>query len=148
MTAQAGELHGREHRLDVRIYYEDTDFTGVVYHGAYVRFLERGRSDFLRCIGISHADLMAGEAPTAFSIIRLAIDFRRAARIDDALVVRTTCHRASGARLFFRQSITRDEALIAEAQVEAVCIDPAGGAKRPPKRLMGLIQPFLSPDAP
>src|ERR1700709_2251409 len=81
----AGWMDGCEHVLPVRTYYEDTDFTGVVYHGAYVRFFERGRTDFLRLAGVNHAALLQRPDPLAFTVTRLAVDFRRAARIDDAL---------------------------------------------------------------
>jgi acyl-CoA thioester hydrolase len=143
----SGEVVDKEHRLPVRIYYEDTDFTGVVYHGAYVRFFERGRSDFLRCIGVDHARLMETEA-TAFSVIQMTVAFRRAARIDDALLVRTRFARTGGARLYFAQRITRDDDLVAEARVEAVCIDPSGRARRPPRALVEIVTPYLSGETP
>ena len=79
----AGVFEGREHRLAVRVYYEDTDFTGVVYHANYARYFERGRSDYLRLIGVGHAELLARPDPCAFVITRLSMEFRRAARIDD-----------------------------------------------------------------
>ena len=143
----SGEVVDNEHRLPVRIYYEDTDFTGVVYHGAYVRFFERGRSDFLRCVGIDHAELMARES-TAFSVTKMTIEFRRAARIDDALLVRTRMTRTAGARLYFDQRVTRGDELLAAAEVEAVCIDPSGRARRPPKALVEIVTPFLSGETP
>jgi acyl-CoA thioester hydrolase len=141
----AGWLEGREHLLPVRIYYEDTDFTGVVYHANYLRYFERGRSDFFRLVGISHSDFLELPEPTAFSIIRMEIDFRRAARIDDALLVRTTYDSIQGARLFITQRITRGEALIAEAEVQAVCIDLKGRARRPPPQMVRLLQPLFAP---
>lgn len=143
----SGEVVDKEHRLPVRVYYEDTDFTGVVYHGAYVRFFERGRSDYLRCIGINHAELMQ-QAATAFSVTRMIIEFRRAARIDDALLVRTRLPRTAGARLYFAQTVTRGDEVIATAEVEAVCIDPSGRARRPPKTLVELVTPYLTGETP
>ena len=142
----AGEIQGREHVLPVRVYYEDTDFTGVVYHGAYVRFFERGRSDFLRVAGIRHAELLALADPIAFAVTRLDIAFKRAARIDDALTVRTTYDAVRGPRLFVSQRITRGEDLIATAAVEAACIDLAGRAKRPPPGMAELLRPYFAPD--
>jgi acyl-CoA thioester hydrolase len=141
---EAGRLDGREHVLPVRIYYEDTDFTGVVYHGAYVRFFERGRTDFLRLAGVGHAALLDRAEPIAFTVTRLAVDFRRAARIDDALEVRTRYEAARGPRLFVRQRILRAESLIAEAEVEAACIDLAGRPRRPPKELVAALRPFFA----
>ena len=140
----AGWLDGAEHVLPVRIYYEDTDFSGVVYHGAYVRFFERGRTDFLRLAGISHAGLLQRPVPLAFTVVRLAIDFRRAARIDDALDVRTRYEAAKGPRLQIRQRIWRAGELIAEAQVEAACIDLAGRARKPPADLVAALRPFFT----
>jgi acyl-CoA thioester hydrolase len=140
----AGWLDGLEHVLPVRIYYEDTDFTGVVYHGGYVRFFERGRTDFLRVAGISHAGLLERADPLAFTVVRLAIDFKRAARIDDALQVRTRYEAVRGPRLFIRQRILRGAELIAEAAVEAACIDLAGRARRPPPDLVRALTPYFA----
>jgi len=141
----AGWLEGREHVLPVRIYYEDTDFTGVVYHANYLRYFERGRSDFFRLVGISHTDFLALPEPTAFSVIRIELDFKRAARIDDALLVRTTYDAVRGPRLFISQRITRGEDLIATADVEAACIDMDGRARRPPPGMAEQLTPFLAP---
>lgn len=143
----AGRFVGREHRLAVRVYYEDTDFTGVVYHANYVRYFERGRSDFLRLAGIGHAELLERPDPGAFVITRLAIDFRKAARIDDALLVRTTYDEIRGPRMWISQRITRGEELIAEAQVEAACIRPDGRPRRPPPELLAALAPLLAPAA-
>lgn len=139
----AGWLEGREHVLPVRVYYEDTDFTGVVYHGNYARYFERGRSDFLRVAGVSHAALLERPDPAAFTVTRLAIDFRRAARIDDALQVRTTYDAVKGPRLFISQRIVRGAELIAEAQVEAACIDLRGRPRKPPAGLVESLQPLF-----
>lgn len=139
----AGWLDGREHVLPVRIYYEDTDFTGVVYHGGYVRFFERGRTDFLRVAGIGHAALLERPDPLAFTVTKLAIEFRRAARIDDALQVRTCYQAVRGPRLFVRQRILRAGELIAEAEVVAACIDLSGRARRPPADLLAALTPYF-----
>jgi acyl-CoA thioester hydrolase len=142
-SPSAGWLDGREHVLPVRVYYEDTDFTGVVYHANYARYFERGRSDFLRIAGVSHAALLEREDPAAFTVTRLAMDFRRAARIDDALLVRTTYDRVKGPRLFISQRIVRGAELIAEAQVEAACIDLRGRARKPPPELVEALRPLF-----
>ena len=73
----AGWLEGREHVLPVRIYYEDTDFTGVVYHANYLRYFERGRSDFLRVAGVGHADLLDRPDPAAFTVVKITVDFKK-----------------------------------------------------------------------
>ncbi len=144
----AGWLEGREHVLPVRIYYEDTDFTGVVYHANYLRYFERGRSDFFRVMGISHTAFLALPEPTAFSVIRIELDFRRAARIDDALLVRTTYDSVTGARLNVSQRIFRGEDLIAEAAVTAVCIDLKGRARRPPREMIQALSPVFRSQSP
>ena len=143
----SGWLEGREHCLSVRIYYEDTDFTGVVYHANYLRYFERGRSDFFRLAGISHSDFLALPEPTAFSVVRIELDFKRAARIDDALLVRTTYDSVTGARLNITQRIFRGEELIAAAVVQAVCIDLKGRARRPPREMLEKLSPLFEPPA-
>ena len=140
----AGWMDGLEHVLPVRVYYEDTDFTGVVYPGAYVRFFERGRTDFLRIAGVSHAALLERPDPLAFTVTRLAVDFKRSARIDDALAVRTRYETVRGPRLFIRQRLVRGDALVADAEVQAACIDLSGRARRPPPDLVQALQPFFA----
>src|SRR5262245_19133910 len=91
MTDQpsAGRFEGRVHFLPARVYYEDTDFTGVVYHANYLRYFERGRSDFLRAAGIHHTELLNAAEPMGFAVNKISLEFLKAARIDDALVVET-----------------------------------------------------------
>ena len=141
----AGWIEGREHQLPVRIYYEDTDFTGMVYHANYLRYFERGRSDFFRIAGISHTELLEMAEPTAFTLIRVEVDYRKAARVDDALLVRTTYDAVQGARLLVSQRITRGDELIAEARIQAVCIDLRGRAKRPPPGMVDKLRPYFTP---
>ncbi|MBO9501398.1 YbgC/FadM family acyl-CoA thioesterase [Brevundimonas sp. A19_0] len=141
----AGRFDGRTHILPVRIYYEDTDFTGLVYHGNYVRFFERGRSDFLRAAGIGHADLLDGDRPLAFVVSKMALEFLRPARIDDALQVLTTYETMKGPRMQIDQRITRDGEVLCRASVEAVCIRPDGRPARPTPRLIEAVRPWLAP---
>lgn len=141
----AGWFEGREHFLPVRVYYEDTDFTGVVYHANYVRYFERGRSDFLRLAGVGHADLLDREDPAAFVITRMIIDFKRPGRIDDALLVHTTYDVFKGARLEISQSIMQGEELLATAEVHAACIHLDGRPRRPPSVLVEKLAGFLRP---
>ncbi len=147
MTDQptAGRFDGRTHILPVRIYYEDTDFTGLVYHGNYVRFFERGRSDFLRAAGIGHADLLDGDRPLAFVVSKMALEFLRPARIDDALQVQTTYETMKGPRMQIEQRIVRDGEVLCRASVEAVCIRPDGRPARPTPRLIEAVRPWLAP---
>ena len=129
----------------MRVYYEDTDFTGVVYHANYVRYFERGRSDFLRLAGVGHAELLDRPDPAAFVVTSLSIDFKRPARIDDALLVRTTYDVARGAKLEIAQAILRGEETIAAATVAAACITLQGRPRRPPAVLVDKLTPFLLP---
>ena len=139
----SGRYEGREHILPFRIYYEDTDFTGVVYHANYLRYFERGRSDALRAAGVSHTDLLDGDRPTAFTVVRMEIDFRRPSRIDDAMEDRTVYERIRGPRLFFRQHIRRGEERLCEAVVEAACIDLSGRPARPSKLMLTKLAPLF-----
>lgn len=150
MTPQpaAGFLDGREHVLPVRIYYDDTDFTGAVYHGRYVGLFDQGRTECLRAVGIGHAQLLDQAEPRAFTVVRLAMDFRRPARIDDVLQVRTGYDRTRGPVLFVSQRIMRGDELIAEAQVEIACIDLSGRPRKPSKALLDAVGPLLLQDAP
>ncbi|MEM6625786.1 MAG: YbgC/FadM family acyl-CoA thioesterase [Pseudomonadota bacterium] len=127
----AGYFDGREHVLPFRIYYEDTDFSGVVYHANYLRFFERGRSDFLRLAGVHHADLANREAPSGFAVAAMELEFKKPARIDDALLVRTRHTGSRGPRLFFSQKVWRDGDLICAAKVTATAIYLDGRIKRP-----------------
>ena len=144
----AGWFEGREHVLPVRVYYEDTDFTGVVYHANYLRYFERGRSDFLRMAGVSHTDLLAHDQPTAFVVTRMEVDFKKPARIDDALLVRTTYDEAWGPRLAISQRIVRGEEVIAQAAVSAACISMDGRPRKPPPGLVEALSPWFAPPAP
>lgn len=145
MEPTAGRFVGREHQLPVRVYYEDTDFTGLVYHANYVRFCERGRSDFLRAAGVDHTSLLDRPDPCAFVIVTLNLKFHAAARIDDALLVRTTYDIIKGPRLMISQRITRGETLLLTAEVEAACITGDGRPRRPPADLVDKLKPLLAP---
>src|SRR5690606_40051142 len=110
----SGELTAFGHRLMGRVYYADTDFSGVVYHARYLEFLERGRSDFLRLAGVHHTELAEGKHGERLSWVvrRMEIDFRQPARIDDIITVDTQVEGISGARIFMRQKLTRGPDLL------------------------------------
>jgi acyl-CoA thioester hydrolase len=151
MTADqpsSGVFVGREHRLPVRIYYEDTDFTGMVYHANYVRYFERGRSDFLRLAGISHSDLLDRPDPAAFVVTQMDIRFQKPGRIDDALVVVTTYDRVKGPRLYISQKIVRGGDVLATAKVEAACIALDGRPRKPPVGMAEKLAPWFLPFLP
>lgn len=133
----------RVHRLPVRVYYEDTDFSGIVYHARYLHFFERGRTDSLRCMDIHHSELAALERPLAFAVRRMNIEFVSAAKVDDPLIVETVYRPSRGARLMIDQRLLRDEDLIASAGVEAVCLGPASRAVRPPADLVAKWDKYI-----
>lgn len=138
-----GRYDGRDHLLPVRVYYEDTDFTGLVYHGSYVRFFERGRTDALRALGVGHAELLEDASPSAFVISTLNLTYLKPARIDDALTVRTRFEAMKGPRLIATQSIERDGELLCRADVVAVCIHLDGRPRRPPTGMAEKLRPAL-----
>ena len=130
----AGRLVAGGHVMPVRIYFEDTDFSGVVYHASYLRFMERGRSDFVRLLGIGHTALYDGEhgEPLAFAVRRIHIDYLKPARVDDLVEVETTVRAITGARLVLGQIVRRDGQSLVEAEVTVVLINPDGRARRLP----------------
>lgn len=130
----AGRLGEGGHVLPVRVYYEDTDFTGIVYHGAYVRFFERARSDFLRLLGIHHAELAKGinGVTLAFAVKSMTLDFQRPAKIDDVLSVRTSLAEFKGARIKLDQLIYRGDELLVSAAVTVAVINGDGKPTRLP----------------
>ncbi len=131
----AGRLVDGGHILPVRVYYEDTDFSGVVYHASYIRFLERGRTDYLRLSGIGHDALAKGAhgEPLAFAVRRLTADYLKPARIDDLVEVETRTEAITGTRIQLAQAIRRDDTLLVRAEITVVMIGPDGGLRRIPK---------------
>jgi acyl-CoA thioester hydrolase len=133
-----GEIRDGRHVLTVRVYYEDTDFTGIVYHANYLRYMERGRTNYLRLIGADHRALfeeVEEEAPGfAFVVRSMNIDFLKPARMDDVLDIVTEPEEVKGASTTVRQRVMRGEELLVEARVRVAFI--SGGRARPiPKPL-------------
>ena len=139
----AGELTPGGHRLIARVYYADTDFSGVVYHARYLEFLERGRSDFLRLAGVHHTELIEGKhgERIVWVVRRMEIDFVQPARIDDILTVETRAASISGARIVMAQELKRGEDLLVRARVEAAIIGEGGRPKRFPKEWIAAFMP-------
>lgn len=124
---------GRRHVLPVRVYFEDTDFSGVVYHASYLRWCERGRSDFLRLLGSDHQALMAGASgrePAAFVVRRMSLEYLKPARIDEVLEVNTRVREIGAASLTLSQHITRDDVMLFEAEVLIVLVSLSGKPMR------------------
>jgi acyl-CoA thioester hydrolase len=126
-----------DHRFPVRIYYEDTDFSGNVYHAAYLKFFERARTEFLRDAGIHHSEL--AKEGIAFAVRTMSIDFIAPAHIDDMLSVVTEPLDASGARLMLRQTILREDSVLTKADLTVVSIKTSGGPARLPMAIRALL---------
>ncbi len=124
--------------MQVRIYYEDTDFSGVVYHANYLKYMERSRTEWLRLLGIFHTELKNDDS--AFAIHRMTMKFGPPAVIDDLLTVKTSLVKLTGARSFLRQEIWRDDTMIVGADVEIAFINHGGGAKRFPDDLRAKLE--------
>ena len=121
-----GEIRNGRHTMPVRVYYEDTDFTGIVYHANYLRYMERGRTNYLRLIGADHRALFEAtekEAPGfAFVVRSMAIDFLKPARMDDVLDVVTAPEEVKGASITLLQQCKRADELLVEAHVRVAFI--------------------------
>ena len=137
-NALDGEIRDGRHYQPVRVYYEDTDFSGIVYHASYLRFMERGRTNYLRLIGADHRALFeetAKEAPGfAFVVRHMSIDFRKPAQMDDVLTIVTEPAEVKGASVVLGQRVMRGEDLLVDAKVQVAFV--SGGSARPiPKPL-------------
>ena len=133
-----GQIRDGCHEMAVRVYYEDTDFTGIVYHANYLRFMERGRTDYLRLIGADHRALFeatALEAPGfAFVVRSMAIEFLKPARMDDVLEIVTEPDEVKGASAMLSQRVTRGGTILVEARVKVAFVS-GGRARAIPKPL-------------
>lgn len=137
-AALDGRIDDGLHRMQVRVYYEDTDFSGVVYHASYLRFMERGRTNYLRLLGADQRALFdeaGAEAPGfAFVVRAMQLEFLKPARMDDLLDVVTRPGEVRGASITLHQEVRRGDALLVEARVKVAFV--AGGRARPiPKAL-------------
>ena len=119
----------------IRVYYEDTDAGGVVYHTGYIRFFERGRTEWLRALGYSQA-LLVEEVGVLFSVVNLDIHYRKPARLDDLLQVQTHARLGGGASVQFEQAVLREGEVLARGSVLVACVDAQSfKPRRLPKEL-------------
>jgi acyl-CoA thioester hydrolase len=128
------------HQLPIRVYYEDTDFSGVVYHASYLRFMERGRTELIRALGVEQRELLDGDAALGFAVRHMAIDFLKPAVMDDMLTIETQATAARGATMDVAQRVLRGEEVLVTAQVKVACVG-GGRARRIPdglRRRLGL----------
>lgn len=146
-AALGGVLDGQAHRLKIRIYYEDTDVGGVVYYANYLKFCERGRSDFLRLLGIDQVALMESDDPTLFVVRRAEVDYLRPARLDDVIEVTTELTELRAAALTMRQSIHCGDQLLAQAKILVAAVSPDGRPRRIPAPIRHIFNMLVCSDA-
>jgi acyl-CoA thioester hydrolase len=122
------------HRLPIRVYYEDTDMAGIVYYANYLKFIERGRTEFVRELGVDQRQLKEEEG-IVFAVRHVDADYLGSAKFDDILSVETTIETITGVRLVFRQYVRRDGDLLFTALVTIVAINEAGAPARLPANI-------------
>lgn len=123
----SGELTDGVHTLTQRVYYEDTDFSGAVYHARYLHFMERARTDYLRCLGVEQSTLFqTSDEGLAFMVHRMEIDFKAPARMDDIITVVTHTEKAGGAKMILAQEIRRGEQRLIAAKVVIAVVNRNG----------------------
>jgi acyl-CoA thioester hydrolase len=127
----SGHFRGREHHFAVRVYFEDTDFSGVVYHASYLRFMERARSDMLSCAGIGQSAAFSG-GEGVYAVADLSIKYVKPARFDDALLVISSVEQIRAASVLIHQRVMRGDEVISRAEVLAAFLSPEGRPKRQP----------------
>lgn len=132
----SGKLTDVGHELTQRVYYEDTDFSGAVYHARYLHFMERARTDYLRCLGVEQSALFrTSDEGLAFMVHRMEIDFKAPARMDDIVTVLTRTEKAGGAKMILQQEIRRGEHLLIAAKVVIAVVNRNGRPRRLPEDL-------------
>jgi len=141
-----GSFDGKTHVLPISVYYEDTDLSGVVYHANYLRYMERGRTEFFRLAGISKMAGLEDEEPTAWAIRSAQLQYHRPARLDDVIHVRSSLIGLSGARLKAVQRVMGGETLLVEGRIEACITTLTGKPRRLPKNVLQTLAPFIVAD--
>jgi acyl-CoA thioester hydrolase len=138
-----GRFDGKTHILPIRVYYEDTDLSGVVYHANYLRYMERGRSEYFRAAGITRLAQLDEPEPTAWTLRRASLEYFRPARLDDLIEVHTRCVALSGARMSADQRTYGGGKLLVHGQVEACIITLSGKPRRIPAEVREKLLPLL-----
>lgn len=141
----SGAFDGPVHVFPVRVYFEDTDAGGIVYHANYLKFAERARSELLRLIGLDHTGLMRGDEAFFFAVRRIAMEFRRPARLDDVLEISTSIVHVGGASMDLAQTIRRggDGQELVRLTVGVACMAIGGGPTRMPASVRDKLQDFV-----
>jgi acyl-CoA thioester hydrolase len=144
--SDSGVIEAGVHRIRLRVYYEDTDAAGVVYHAAYLEFAERARTEMLRCLGLDHTGLRA-RFGLAFTVRRCAIEYRAPARLDDLLEIETRVVRLGGASIDLEQRVLREAQLLTRLDVRLALLGTDLRVARLPRQLIGAFE-RLYPPAP
>lgn len=142
-TPYQGHFDGAQHLFAVRVYFEDTDFSGVVYHARYLHFMERARSDMLACVGIDQRTVHAA-GQGAYAVTEMHIKYRRPAHFNDALVVVSTVEAVRAASCDIHQTVMRGDEILTEAQVTAAFVSPDGRPRRQPAQWVAAFQPIIN----
>lgn len=137
-----GRFDGKEHRFPVRVYFEDTDLTGVVYHANYLRYMERARTEILRLIGIDHGGAIK-DGEGGYAVTALAIRYLRPARLDDKLVVVSKVTQIRAASGNIHQRVMRGDTILTEADVTVALVGPTGRPRRQPKEWIAAFETVL-----
>ena len=145
-TPYQGHFDGARHLFAVRVYFEDTDFSGVVYHARYLHFMERARSDMLACVGIDQRTVHAA-GQGAYAVTEMHIKYRRPAHFDDALVVISTVEAVRAASCDIHQTVMRGDDILTEAQVTAAFVSPDGKPRRQPAHWVAAFQLIINKPA-
>ena len=140
-----GVIDAGLHRIHVRVYYEDTDAAGIVYHAAYLEFAERARTEMLRCLGFEHATLRAGFG-LSFAVRRCLVEYRAPARLDDLLEIQTRMDRLGGASLDLEQRVLREGQLLARLDVRLALLRPDLRVARLPRQLSASLDRLRNPE--
>lgn len=138
-TPRSGYFEGGEHRFPVRVYFEDTDTSGIVYHANYLRFMERARSDMLRLAGIDQRAAM-GAGKGAYAVVDLAIRYRAPARLDDDLLVVSTVAEVRAASCVIHQRVMSGETILSQAEVTAALVSREGRPRRQPREWVEIFK--------
>jgi acyl-CoA thioester hydrolase len=142
-TPESGRIEDGVHCLPLRVYYEDTDAGGIVYHANHLKFAERARTEMLRCLGLDHGTL-AARFGLAFTVRRCLADYLAPARLDDRLVIETRLVRAGGASLELEQRVTRAGRLLVRLELRLALVSPGMRAARLPAELRAALAPLAA----
>ena len=141
-TPGHGWFEGASHVFPLRVYFEDTDAAGIVYYANYFKFAERARTEMMRLLGHAHSSMMAGD-DLAFAVRHCTGDYRRPAKLDDALLVRTRVAELHGASLVAEQDVERDGQVLVAMRLKLVCMRPDGRPGRLPGALRERLEAFV-----